>query len=118
MLPELEIEQKKGGELAEATVYTGFKAVTNFFRNIIDELEPGETYHVIGAGYGGHVPGLRPFFHNHHKRRANKKIKLRMLANYDAKDNMKKACYDWKQACELGNCNNWGLINKIRCLGK
>ena len=37
---------------------------------------------------------------------------------YDAKGNMKKACSDWKRACELGECGNWGTINKIRCLGK
>jgi len=84
MLPQLELEQKRGDELSEATVYTGFKAVTNFFRNIIDELESGETYYVIGAGYGDRLPGLRPFFYNHHKRRMAKKIKLKMLANYNA----------------------------------
>ena len=37
---------------------------------------------------------------------------------YDAKGNMKKACSDWKWACELGECGNWGMLNKIRCLGK
>ena len=38
--------------------------------------------------------------------------------SYDAIDNMKKACSDWKQACELGNCESWGTLNKTRCLGK
>jgi len=37
---------------------------------------------------------------------------------YYAKENMKKACSDWKRACELGDCRNWGIANKIRCLGK
>ena len=37
---------------------------------------------------------------------------------YDAKGNMKKACSDWKRACELGDCRSWGMLNKIRCLGK
>jgi hypothetical protein len=37
---------------------------------------------------------------------------------YDKKGNMKKAGSDWKRACELGKCSNWGLVNKIRCLGK
>jgi tetratricopeptide (TPR) repeat protein len=37
---------------------------------------------------------------------------------YGAKRNIKKACSDWKRTRELGDCRNWGLINKIRCLGK
>jgi len=37
---------------------------------------------------------------------------------YDAKGDMIKACSNWKRACELGNCSNWGIINKMRCLGK
>jgi len=37
---------------------------------------------------------------------------------YEANGNMKQACSDWKTACELGDCSNWGIINKIRCLGK
>jgi tetratricopeptide (TPR) repeat protein len=37
---------------------------------------------------------------------------------HEAKSQYDKACSDWKQACELGYCNNWGIMNKIRCLGK
>ena len=37
---------------------------------------------------------------------------------YDAKMNTKKACSDWKRACELGDCSSWGIVNKIKCLGK
>jgi len=32
--------------------------------------------------------------------------------------NMKRACSDWKKACELGDCSNWGIVNKMRCFGK
>ena len=84
MMPELENQQKSAGQKSEAGIYDGFKAVTNFFRNILDELNPGEEYYVIGAGYG-EVPGLRQFFHKHHQRRAANKIKLKMLANQDVK---------------------------------
>ena len=37
---------------------------------------------------------------------------------YDDKGDKKKACSDWKRACELGNCSDWGTINKILCFGK
>lgn len=35
---------------------------------------------------------------------------------YEANGDMKKACADWKKACELGNCSYWVIINKLRCL--
>jgi len=84
MLPELERQQGSATGKAEATAYDGFKAVTNFFRSMLDELSPGDSYGVIGAGYGK-VPGLREFFLAHHRRRAKKGIRLRMLANHDVK---------------------------------
>jgi tetratricopeptide (TPR) repeat protein len=37
---------------------------------------------------------------------------------YAAEENMKKACSDWKHACELGDCRCWGMLNRMRCLGK
>jgi sugar-specific transcriptional regulator TrmB len=85
MLPQLEKERVSAGSRSEATVYDGLKAVTNFFRNMIDELNPGDEYHVIGAGYGDVAPGLRAFFQAHHLRRSKKRIKLKMLANFDVK---------------------------------
>jgi tetratricopeptide (TPR) repeat protein len=36
---------------------------------------------------------------------------------YDDKGDTEKACSDWKRACELGNCSEWGTINKILCFG-
>jgi sugar-specific transcriptional regulator TrmB len=85
ILPELEKERMAAEKKGEATVYDGFKAVTNFFRNMVEEIEPGGEYHVIGAGYGD-VPGLRQFFEAHHLRRSKKKIRLKMLANFDVKE--------------------------------
>jgi len=88
MLPEL--ERYKALRRSEAVLYEGYKAVTNFFRGIVDELGPGEEYKVIGAGYGD-VPNLRRFFLLHHAKRAAKKIGLRMLANHDVKGALEKS---------------------------
>ncbi|MFC1753715.1 TrmB family transcriptional regulator [Thermoproteota archaeon] len=90
LVPQLELEQKMSGERTEAVIYEGAKAISNFFRNIIDELEPGEEYHVLGAKYSA---GLRPFFYNHHTRRAKKGIKLNMLANYEVKESLEPTTY-------------------------
>ncbi len=85
LIPQLEQEQLT--KETQAVIFDGFKACTNFFRSIIDDLRKDETYYVIGAGYGD-VPGLREFFHQHHMRRAKKGIKLKMLANFDTKQNI------------------------------
>lgn len=69
-------------EESSASVLQGFKAVTNAFTNILDELQKGQKYRVLGGTYND-IPGLRPFFYKHHTRRASKGIRLEMLANHD-----------------------------------
>jgi HTH-type transcriptional regulator, sugar sensing transcriptional regulator len=89
IIPQLELEKKLAIK-PDAAIYEGYKAVTNFFRNIIDELKPGEEYYVMGASY---IPGTRSFYHQHHIKRAKKKIKLNMLANYNTKENLEKTTF-------------------------
>ena len=91
MLPELELKQKIGKSKTEATLYEGIKAIKNFYLNILDELSSGEMYYVIGATYGENKLGIKEFFENYHKQRAKKKIKVKMLANYDTKDKLVKS---------------------------
>ncbi len=88
LIPQLEIEQNMAKK-PEAVVYDGFKAVTNVIRSIIDEVKEKGEYLVLGANYGEN-PGFRPFFHNHHIKRNKKKIKVKMLVNYDTKGKLEK----------------------------
>ncbi len=81
LIAQLLVQQNQHHE-NNASILQGFKAVTNAFRDMLDELKSGETYRVIGATYND-IPGLRPFFYKHHKRRTEKKIKLQMLVNHD-----------------------------------
>ena len=81
LVAQLLVQQNKHHE-NNASILQGFKAVTNAFTDIIDELKSGEEYKVLGATYND-IPGLRSFFYKHHKRRAEKKIKLLMLVNHD-----------------------------------
>jgi len=96
MLPELE-GQMKNQPSTEATIYKGFKAVTNFFRSLLDELKKDDSYCVIGAGYGDEsisdskaTAMFRRFFHKYHQLRALKKIRLKMLANYNLKGKLEE----------------------------
>ncbi|MBU1197973.1 helix-turn-helix domain-containing protein [Candidatus Micrarchaeota archaeon] len=88
LIPELVRLHQTAPQPAQATVLYGLRAVTNFFRNILDELHSGETYHVLGGGYGQEASGLREFFHAFHHRRAKKKIRVMILANHSVKGKM------------------------------
>lgn len=88
IIPQLEQEQELAKK-PEALVYEGFKAFTNFFWNILQDLKRGEEYYVIGANYG-QVVGSRPFFYNYHAQRIKKGIKVKMLANPETRGNLEK----------------------------
>lgn len=90
MLPEIKRAAMAAEDHAEAVVYQGQRAIENFFKSILDDLKPGETYYVIGAGYGSDVVGLREFFYRHHVRRAKKRVRVKMLANHDVKGSLVK----------------------------
>lgn len=93
IIPELELAKKLSSEKTEVTLFTGFKAITNVILGIVDELKRGETYYVISAVYGERAKSLRPFFYKHHKRRAAKGVRLKMLANHETKNNLEKTTY-------------------------
>ena len=69
----------------------------NFYRNILDELKPGEMYQVLGAYYGENEPGVRSFFQNFHTARVKKKIRVHMLANFETKDTLVSATKKYSQ---------------------
>ncbi len=92
LMPEFENMYARTKEKTEVTIFDGFKAVTSQVRSILSELKSGDTYYILNAGYG-HVPGLRSFFRNHNKMRADKGIYLMMLANYDVRDSMEDTTF-------------------------
>ena len=87
LLPALE-KYALGKTKTQVTLYTGFKAISNFFRNILDDLSPGEEYYVLGAKYGLETPEVFRFFQKYHQLRAEKKIKLHMLANNEVRNTL------------------------------
>ncbi len=92
LLPQLEAERLLSGQKTEAVIYDGLKAIKGFFLNILDDLKAGETYYVLGAHYG-EGKGTRAFFHNYHNQRAKKKIRVKMLANHETRDNLEPSTY-------------------------
>ena len=82
MLPSLE-EQMQSKIPSEAAVFSGFKAVTNLYKNMLDALAVGEEYFVIGASYVEGLPEQKRFFQKFHQLRALKKVTVNMLARAD-----------------------------------
>ncbi len=89
MLPSIE-KQFHSVPHSEAVLFTGFKAVTNVFRNLLDELNKGDTYCIMGVRYFDEVSQMRNFFHKYHQMRALKGIKVKMIANYDMREKLVK----------------------------
>ncbi|MBR9699964.1 hypothetical protein GOV09_05895 [Candidatus Woesearchaeota archaeon] len=86
-LPEIE-KLIPSDSTPESVTYNGFKAIKNLLLGMLDELNQNESYHVMGAMYEKDVLGSRPFFRLFHSKRAKKKIKVKMLANFDTKGNI------------------------------
>jgi sugar-specific transcriptional regulator TrmB len=84
ILPDL-IKRSNPPEGPQSTVYSGFKAVTNCLKNMLDEILPGGSYKVLGARYYSELPAQKRYFYQHHLRRAERKIKVFMLANEDTR---------------------------------
>ncbi len=60
---------------------------------MIETLDSGETYYVIGARYEEKIFGVRPFFKDFHLKRSKKKVKLKMLANHETKGNIEQETF-------------------------
>ena len=93
LIPQLEM-QKNTKNISKAIIYEGFKAFTNIFRTIPDQVaHTTKEYYVIGANYGQDYPGAREFFHNYHRERVKKRVKVKMLANYNVRGIIEIATY-------------------------
>lgn len=91
LIPILENQTKK--QETNAFLYEGMKAIKNFYQNILEELKSGEEYYVIGVNYGDNLSGVKEFFENYHRQRVKKGIKVKMLVNYGAKENLVKTVH-------------------------
>jgi len=101
LIPQLEIKRELAKNKNEASIHKGIKAIKNFYLNILDELNPGDEYFVLGANYGDHAMGIRSFFHKYHQQRADKKIKLNMLVNSDTRGTLVETTALNSEVCYL-----------------
>ncbi len=79
ILPELELKKQLSKYKSEAQIYKGIKGVENTFNTMLDELQKGEEYYVLGASWMGGKEKVQHFFVDFHNRRQKKGVKAKLL---------------------------------------
>lgn len=83
VLPQLLAKQQEKAE-QEVEMYKGLAGVRNMFYSILDDVQQGEAYDVIGAGWGyEREESVRMFLGEYHERRAHKGITANLLFNFE-----------------------------------
>ncbi|MDD5191676.1 MAG: helix-turn-helix domain-containing protein [Candidatus Nanoarchaeia archaeon] len=86
IIPQIEIRRKLAREKQEATIYEGLEGIRAAFDNILNTLSKGEEYLVFTLGEELGTEKLKTFFQNYHKKRIEKEIKVRLIADKKIKE--------------------------------
>ncbi|MFC1801366.1 helix-turn-helix domain-containing protein [Nanoarchaeota archaeon] len=63
----------------DVTTTKGLDGAKNIFNKMLDELEEGDEYYVMGASWMGQTKEMQGFFRDFHKRRQEKAVKSKFL---------------------------------------
>ena len=85
-LPALKSKLAQAKKKPVAEVYEGVKGIKTFFEEMLLEVEKGDTIYALGIPREVSVKYGNYFFHNWSKRRVQKKVKSKIIYNFDAKD--------------------------------
>ncbi|MEK6920892.1 MAG: helix-turn-helix domain-containing protein [Nanoarchaeota archaeon] len=83
ILPGLLAKQKYSGERQEAKVYVGYEGVKTFYNEVLDQLQKGDEY--LAMTFSKETwqnKSLSLFFLKFHQKRAEKKVKAKVLYNF------------------------------------
>ncbi|MCK4669830.1 MAG: hypothetical protein KAT43_01410 [Nanoarchaeota archaeon] len=81
IIPELKLKQNLAENIQESTIYESIKGVKTAFNKILSTLNKGEEYLVFTLGEELGTEELKRFFIGYHKKRIEKKIKVKLIAN-------------------------------------
>ncbi|MCK4649821.1 hypothetical protein KAT36_01175 [Candidatus Pacearchaeota archaeon] len=85
-LPELRSKLARAEKKPIAEVYEGIKGIKTFFEEMLNESKRGEMNYVLGIPREVSVKYEGYFLHDWSKRRIKKKVKTKIIYNFDAKD--------------------------------
>lgn len=78
-MPELEKKKSSLKQEREAFVLEGYGGIKTFFKILLDEVKMGEEYYAFSLGNELKEENVKLFLTQHHKRREEKKIKIKLL---------------------------------------
>jgi sugar-specific transcriptional regulator TrmB len=89
ILPELEDSYRNAESIQEAEILQGTKGIKTFTEMILEKLEKGDTFYILGPQRGS-IESLGAYFQEWHKRRAKKGVKCKILYNQDLEQREKE----------------------------
>ena len=81
LIPQIELRRKFAKDKQEAIVYEDMEGVKAAFNNMLNTLNAEDEYLVFTLGEELGIEKLKRFFKIYHKKRIEKKIKVRLIAN-------------------------------------
>ncbi|MFH1212389.1 MAG: helix-turn-helix domain-containing protein [Candidatus Woesearchaeota archaeon] len=90
VLPQLIEKQKFAKKKQSVEIYEGQKAIMNLLRNIIQDAKPKESYLAFTHTSEHEVKTINLFYKNFIKKRIDKKLDIRLLANSHQKKMFQK----------------------------
>ncbi len=81
LIPQIERKRKLAKDKPESTIYGGFDGIKVAFNNILNKVSPNNEYYVFTLGEELGKSELKHFFRDYHKKRIQKKIKVKLIAN-------------------------------------
>ena len=81
LIPQIEHKRKLAKDKQEATIYEGFDGIKVAFNNVLSKVPQNTEYYVFTLGDELEKSELKHFFRDYHKKRIQKKIKVKLIAN-------------------------------------
>jgi len=85
LIPQIEYKRKLAKHKQEATIYEGFEGIKVAFNNILNKVPKNQEYYVFTLGEELGKSELKHFFRDYHKKRIQKRIKVKLIANQKIK---------------------------------
>jgi len=88
LMPSLLLRFQKTEEETDAEIFKGWKGIETVYNQVIEIMKSKETIHIFGASKGEDDELTRTFFNRFNKKRHEKGIKLKIIFNEEARDNI------------------------------
>jgi len=85
IIPQLEESYKYAEPVQEAEILQGNKGIKTFTEMILEKLEKGDTFYILGPQKES-IESLGAYFQEWHKRRVKKGVNCKILFNQDLKE--------------------------------